>query len=176
MRKPIVFLAFAAWSCGPLIVVNGGGGGGSGAGGSSANGGSGNTPGIGCTSGTHDCTCMVTSSGSFGTCNPNSVSSGQCCADDNWPTSGICKCSHTACSMNSANNFCDCSNTTAGSGGSCPTYSGGVCCNLQGEGKECYCTTVSHCNYSADVIVSSCSADTLDFCGPGQHSVSSCSQ
>jgi hypothetical protein len=114
------------------------------------------------------CICVVDGVPGGGSCTPETVSPGLCCADSSYPAADTsCTCETFSCTTTSDGADCSLSETSTG----LSSYSGNVCCST---GSSCYCSDSLDACDGDETQVAECTVDSVR-CPSGETDVTSCS-
>jgi hypothetical protein len=150
------------------------GGDSSGTGGIAASGGSSGTGGgLNCSSSSSErCICSPTTfpSTAIPICNPASIN-GYCCADQSFPSYGLCSCRRWTCEESSAG--CECGSSSTGSRSHCLQNWANCCMYTVGTASTCSCDDFGAPCEPGAVSVPTCAIDSVP-CGPAERAIKTC--
>jgi hypothetical protein len=103
-----------------------------------------------------ECLCTTGGGSNNVACSSSSVPNGVCCADLQWPASGLnCSCQGYACIETSSDGSCSCGTLVSGPTTSCAPKAGFTCC--QQVHGDCQCGPNVECDSAVgDVVVAEC--------------------
>jgi hypothetical protein len=156
------------------VVGSSGSGGTAGTADSGGSGSGGAGGGLNCSSSSNErCLCSPTTSppaNASPTCNPVSVN-GYCCADQGFPSSGICSCRRWTCEETSSD--CNCGSSSTGSGSRCLKNWTTCCMYTVGTASTCFCDNFNAPCDPGWLRVPSCTIDRVP-CGASEHPIATC--